>query len=631
MNYLSVDRITRSFGERILFQNISMGLSKGDKMALVAPNGTGKSTLLRILAGEEKADSGEVAFRQNIKVSFLDQDPNFNEDITLNEYTDHLHSDILKLIREYEALAAKQSDNPSNVDIKRFELLSHEMEEKKAWDYDRQFKSILDLFGLKNLNIKLSEMSGGQKKRLAMALLLLDNPDLIVLDEPTNHLDIEMIEWLEDYLSQSHVTLLMVTHDRYFLDRICNHILELENNKLYVHKGNYAYYLEKKAEREEIESAEIAKARQLMKKELEWIRRMPKARGTKAKYRIDAFEETKAKANSAKQQIDFSLDAKMQRLGGKILELKKLTKNYDDLCLVDHFDYTFKKGERIGIVGPNGVGKSTFLNLLSGNIEADSGRVIPGETLSIGYYRQDGISFNEGDKMIDIITKIAEIIEMADGKKVSASQFLNIFHFPPEVQHTPIGRLSGGEKRRLYLLTVLIKNPNFLILDEPSNDLDLLTLNRLEEFLLNFKGCLIMVSHDRYFMDKLVDHLFIFEGNGKIKDYNGKYSNYRAEVELKEAEELELKKAEESNSKNSDRKKETNRKVKLSYNEKREYEALEMEIEELETEKSQLEESLNNNPSDIEEITKISERMSEVLELLDDKMMRWLELDEKSA
>ena len=551
MNYLSVDSISKSFGERVLFENVSLGLSKGDKMALIAPNGAGKSTLLKILSGAESPDKGEVAFRQGLKVTFLDQDPKFEGDLTLAEFMEVSHSDTLKLINSYHLSAEKQGENPSDADIREFEELSHQMEEKDAWDYDRKFKSMLSLFKMDNMELKLSAMSGGQKKRLALAMLLLDEPDLIILDEPTNHLDIDMIEWLEEYLSASQTTLLMVTHDRYFLDRVCNQILELEDQKVYLHQGNYAFYIEKKALREEVVAAEVSKAKQLMKKELDWIRRMPKARSTKAKYRVDAFEATKSKAQSGKKQVDFKLEARMQRLGGKILELKHLDKQFDDLVLLKDFNYVFKKGERIGIVGPNGVGKSTFLNLISGAFKQDAGEVVKGQTLSIGYYTQKGITFKDSEKVIDIITKIAEVIEMADGSQVTASNFLNLFHFPPAVQYTPVGRLSGGEKRRLYLLTILIKNPNFLILDEPTNDLDLLTLNRLEEFLLNYKGCLLMVSHDRYFMDKLVDHLFVFEGSGVVRDFNGSYSEYRDDLlDREEIEEQNKAKQKEEKAKN---------------------------------------------------------------------------------
>jgi ATP-binding cassette subfamily F protein uup len=476
--------------------------------------------------------------------------------------------------------------------------------------------------------MQISELSGGQKKRLALAMLLLDKTDLIVMDEPTNHLDIEMIEWLEEYLSASHITLLMVTHDRYFLDRVCNMILELEDRKVYVHKGNYSFFLEKKAMREEAQAAEVAKARQLMKKELDWIRRQPKARGTKAKYRIDAFEETRAKARSGKKTVDFNLEARMQRLGGKILELKKVSKSFGELQILQDFSYTFKKGERIGIVGPNGVGKSTFLNLLAGVMEADSGKIIPGETLSVGYYNQRGIDFKEEEKMIDVITKVAEVIEMADGSKVSASQFLNLFHFPPIQQHTPVSKLSGGEKRRLYLLTVLIKNPNFLILDEPTNDLDILTLNRLEEFLLNFKGCLLMVSHDRYFMDKLVDHLFVFEGEAVVRDFNGSYSDYREDLEFLKAKEEEAAARLKSENKSSKEKRITDRKKKRSYKEQKEFESLENEIETLETEKSELEVQLSSGIKDHQSITEISVRIAEIMKMLDQKMTRWIELEE---
>ncbi len=628
MNYLSVDSISKSLGERILFQNVSFGLSKGDKMALVAPNGTGKSTLLKILAGKDNPDKGEIAYRQNLRVSFLDQNPEFHTQLKLSEFIKSAHSDTLKLISDYHKSAEQQAQNPDAEDQRSFEELSQRMEEKNAWDYDRRLKSLIHFFGLDNLDMRISELSGGQKKRLALAMLLLDNPDLIVLDEPTNHLDIEMIEWLEEYLAASHITLLMVTHDRYFLDRICNQILELEDQKAYLHKGNYSYFLEKKASREEAQAAEVAKAKQLMKKELDWIRRMPKARGTKAKYRIDAFEATKNKAKSGKKEVDFKLEAKMQRLGGKILELKKVRKSFDDLKLLEDFSYTFKKGERIGVVGPNGVGKSTFLNLVAGKLQAESGKIIPGQTLSIGYYTQSGIRFKEEEKMIDIITKIAEVIEMANGSKVSASQFLNMFHFPPKQQQTPVSKLSGGEKRRLYLLTVLIKNPNFLILDEPTNDLDILTLNRLEEFLLNFKGCLLMVSHDRYFMDKLADHLFVFEGEGKVRDFNGTYSDYRQDLLVRKEKEEKAKAENKVKNTGAKVKDSEKSKKKRSYKEQIEFEALEKEIEILEKEKADLEARLSSGIEDYEKITKISERISEIIDMLDEKMLRWLELDD---
>lgn len=628
MNYLSVDSISKSFGERVLFENVSMGLSKGDKMALIAPNGAGKSTLLKILAGKESTDSGEIAYRQGLKVAFLDQDPEFKGHMKLSEFVQSAHSDTLKLINDYHRSAEKQGEDPSPEEQKEFEDLSHGMEEQNAWDYDRQLKSLINLFGLDDLEMEISALSGGQKKRLALAMLLLDNPDLIVLDEPTNHLDIEMIEWLEEYLGASHITLLMVTHDRYFLDRVCNQILELEDQKVYIHKGNYSYYLEKKASREEAMAAEVAKAKQLMKKELDWIRRMPKARSTKAKYRVDAFEATKAKAKSGKKEVDFKLEARMQRLGGKILELKKVGKAFEDLKILNDFSYTFKKGERIGVVGPNGVGKSTFLNLIAGELTAESGTIIPGQTLSIGYYTQKGISFKDGDKMIDIIKKIAEVIEMADGSQVTASQFLNMFHFPPKQQQTPVGKLSGGEKRRLYLLTVLIKNPNFLILDEPTNDLDILTLNRLEEFLLNFKGCLIMVSHDRYFMDKLVDHIFVFEGEGVVRDFNGTYSEYRDDLlDRKEIEE-QVKAKQKEEKANTKIKEDSASKKKRTFKEQIEFEALEKEIEALEKEKSDLEDKLAASDLAYEEIAKVSERIAVIIELLDEKTLRWLELDE---
>ncbi|MBT5976513.1 MAG: ABC-F family ATP-binding cassette domain-containing protein, partial [Flavobacteriales bacterium] len=522
MNYLSIDRLSKGFGERTLFENVSFGLAQGDKVAFVANNGTGKSTLLKILAGKDIPDSGEFNFRDGIRVAYLEQEPVLagSEDQTLEAFVKQASADILEVIRQYEE-ALDMSSNGSEESLKALERTSAAMDSREAWDFDRRLETMLGRFGIHDLTQRVDTLSGGQRKRLAIALTVLDTPDLLILDEPTNHLDIDMIEWLEQFLMQANITLLMVTHDRYFLDRVCNQILEMHNGKMYRHNGNYAYFLEKRSQREDALQIEIDKAGKLMKKELEWMRRQPKARTTKSKARIDAFDEIKTKANSGKKQGELKLDVKMSRIGGKVLELKKVYKSYDDLEILKGFDYTFKKGERIGVLGKNGVGKSTFLNIITGKEKADSGKVNLGDTIVYGYYTQTGLKLKEDKRVIDVLKDVAEVIQLADGSKLTASQFLQFFLFPPDMQYNFVSQLSGGERRRLHLLTVLIKNPNFLVLDEPTNDLDLLTLNKLEEFLDNFSGCLIIVSHDRYFMDKLVDHLFVFEGEGKVRDFWG--------------------------------------------------------------------------------------------------------------
>jgi len=533
MNYLSVENLGKNYGERILFESLTFGLSQGDKMALIANNGTGKSSLLKIIASEDIADEGSVTLRKGIRTGYLAQEPNFDNSLTIDELLKQSQTNTNQLIQEYEQ-ALEDFSNDSILNNRTLEDLTAKMDNANAWDYERRIKQILSKFNINNLSQKVGALSGGQKKRLSLALLLLDEPELLLLDEPTNHLDVDMIEWLEKYLQQQKITLLMVTHDRYFLDRVCNHILELEDGKLYHHTGNYAYFLEKRAEREAVYNTELSKANKLMKKELEWMRKSPKARTTKSKARITNFDNIKEKATNKKVTQELNLEIKMSRIGGKILELKKIYKSYNQIDILKGFDYTFKKGERIGIVGKNGVGKSTFLNILTGNVTVDSGKVNIGETIVYGYFTQKGIQLKEDRRVIDSLKDIAEVIVMADGKKVSASQMLTHFMFPPKTQHTFVSKLSGGEKRRLYLLMVLMKNPNFLILDEPTNDLDLLTLNKLEEFLLQFSGCLIIVSHDRYFMDKLTDHLFVFKGNGEIKDEYCSYSEYREKQILEE-------------------------------------------------------------------------------------------------
>lgn len=624
MNQLSAENLSRRYGERVLFEELTFGLSKGEKVALIANNGTGKTNLLDIVAGVETPDSGEVALREGVRLGYLQQAPEFDPKLSINELLEGSNSNVLEVIRNYEK-ALEAQENYSEATQRAFDRASEDMDKYDAWDYERKVKQILGQFSITDLDQKIGTLSGGQKKRLALGLVLLDNPDILVLDEPTNHLDLQMIEWLEKYLLQSTMTLLMVTHDRYFLDRICDKILELNDGKLYIHQGNYEYFLIKRAEREEVYATEIDKAGKLMKSELDWMRRMPKARTTKSKSRIDAFYETQDKANSGKVTQELKMEVKMSRIGGKILELKKVRKSYDDKVILDGFDYTFKKGERIGIIGRNGVGKSTFLNIITGREQADSGKVNVGETIIYGHYTQEGIKFDEDKRVIDVLKDIAEVIVTANGSSISASQLLNQFMFPPKMQYTQVERLSGGEKRRLYLLTVLIKNPNFLILDEPTNDLDLLTLNKLEEFLMTFAGCVIMVTHDRYFMDKLVDHLFVFEGQGQIKDFNGSYTEYFAE---KKNVEKHTSKKEVVESKPVVEKVSTEEKRKLTFKEKYEYDELEKDIERLESEKKELEASMLELVDNYEELQKVSDRFTVVSEELDEKTMRWLELGE---
>ena len=527
MNYLSVENISKSYGERILFEQLFFGLSKGDKMALIANNGSGKSTMLKIIAGKDVSESGKITVRNGIRIGYLEQDPLFNEEFTINEFLDNSNSEIMQIIKAYDKALELQSNDYNDVTSKNFQEASLLMDKANAWNFNNDLKQILSRFKIHDLDQNLKDLSGGQRKRLSLAMLIMDAPELLLLDEPTNHLDIEMIEWLDKYLNSQNITLLMITHDRYFLDRVCNHILELEDGKLYHHKGNYTYFLQKRAEREANFNTELSKAGRLMKKELEWIRKTPQARTTKSKARVDNFENIKQKANSKKVKQELKLEVKMSRVGGKILELKKVYKSYGELTILSGFDYVFKNGERIGIIGDNGVGKSTFLNIITQKEKADSGKINIGETIVYGYFNQKGIELKEDKRVIEVLKDIADVIIMANGSKISASQLLEHFMFDGHMQYTYVSKLSGGEKRRLYLLTVLMKNPNFLILDEPTNDLDLLTLNKLEEFLMDFKGCLILVSHDRYFMDKLTDHLFVFKGNGLIEDHYCNYSELR--------------------------------------------------------------------------------------------------------
>src|SRR5699024_3053407 len=536
MTYLSTEDLSKSYADKLLFEGLSFGLSEGDKTALIAENGIGKSTLLKILAGKEEPDSGKVMVQKNIDIGFLVQDPKMDNKLTIREYIGQDDNETVQIIRNYHEALQRQAEEFNQQTSQAFERATAAMDAADAWDYEQRMEQILAKLNIHNLDQSISTLSGGERKRVAMAFVLLDEPDLLILDEPTNHLDIEMIEWLEKYLIQTKMTLLMVTHDRYFLDRVCDHILELDQGKLYHHEGNYEYFLQKRAERREVERKAAYKANQLFKKELEWMRRSPKARTTKSKSRIDRFHEVKKKADPGQDNAELKLTIDMPRLGGKILEMKNVSKSFEDKNIIDDFYYTFEKGERIGIIGDNGAGKSTFLDMLTGKITDYSGKIRVGKTISFGHYEQDGLDFNEDERVIDIIEKEAKIIKLENGKKITASKFLEHFMFTSEMQYTHVRKLSGGEKRRLALMKVLLENPNFLILDEPTNDLDLLTLNKLEEFLLDFKGNLIIVSHDRYFMDKLVDHYFVFEGEGQIQDFNGTYEEYRTQKLAKDAE-----------------------------------------------------------------------------------------------
>ena len=534
MNYFSAENLSKSFGEQVLFEGLTFGLARGDKTALIARNGTGKTTLLRIMMGRMASDSGEFTFRSGIKTAFLEQVPYLDGSLTIDQLILTANTPVLAVIQHYERALNKHSHHQTPDTGKILEEAINEMERVDAWDYERRLKQLLDLFRITDTSQMVSKLSGGDRKRLALAMVLLDEPDLLILDEPTNHLDIDMIEWLERYLSQSTLTLLMVTHDRYFLDRVCNRIIELSQGKMFHYQGNYGLFLQKRAEREELRKVESAKASQLMKKELEWLRVMPKARTSKSKARIDAFDGIRERAKLVSDQGELKLQVRAPRLGGKILDLEKINKAYGSVKIIENFSYKFSKGERLGVIGRNGTGKTTFLDVISELEPQDSGTIDRGKTVVMGYYRQLGQAWKKEQRVIEAVREIAEVVMMEDGKTISASQFLEHFMFTPESQYKMISKLSGGELRRLHLLTVLIKNPNFLILDEPTNDLDLFALNKLEEFLLSFKGCLIIVSHDRYFLDKLTDHLFIFEGEGKIRDHYGTYTAYRQAQEILE-------------------------------------------------------------------------------------------------
>lgn len=630
MTYLSVENLSKRFGLKTLFEGITFGIARGDKTALVAKNGTGKSTLLKVLAGREPADVGEVMVQNNIRIGFLEQEPELNPDLTIRQYIAEGNSEMMSAVEEYEKATTAQAEEFSEATQARFMKASERMDAINAWDYEQRMEQILSKLSITSLDQPIASLSGGERKRVALAFVLLDEPDLLILDEPTNHLDVEMIEWLEEYLAQSKVTLFMVTHDRYFLDRVCNHILEMEGGKLYHHKGNYSYFLQKRAEREEVERTEIAKAGQLLKKEMEWMRRQPKARTTKSKSRIDAFYDTKEKATSKKEEQEMELGTSMKRIGGQVLEMENISKQYGETVILDDFSYSFKKGEKIGIIGKNGVGKSTFLKIITGEEEADEGDIKTGQTIEYGHYRQQGIEVDEDMRVIDVIKEVASVITLADGKQISASQFLEHFMFTADLQYTPVHKLSGGERRRLGLMMVLIKNPNFLILDEPTNDLDLTTLQKLEDFLDTFGGCLIIVSHDRFFMDRLVHHYFVFEGDGEIRDHHGTYMEYRELKALEDAEEKQAQKSKKSSKPAPKEKKPEKKKDKLSFTERKQFNKLEKEIASLEEEKDAIESELSSGKLEPDELREKSERYAGLSEEIDEKTMIWLEMSERA-
>ena len=615
MNYLSVENISKAYGERVLFENVSFGINKDQKIALIAKNGAGKSSLLKILIGQDTPDTGQVVSRKGLKIAFLSQEPALPEDLSIEDYIFQEENPILKVIQQYEHALEHPEDEVAYQ--KAFEA----MERHEAWDFETQYKQILFQLKLTDLHLPIKHLSGGQRKRLALANVLISKPDLIFLDEPTNHLDLEMIEWLENFFAKEKMTLFMVTHDRYFLERVCNEIVELDEGTLYSYKGNYSYFLEKKQQRLQQEQASQEKAKNLYVRELDWIRRQPKARTTKSKSRIDDFAIIKEQAQKRRREHVVELEIAMQRLGSKIIELHNVVKKFPEKTILDRFSYVFKRGERVGIVGKNGTGKSTFLNLLTGKIAPDAGKIIIGETVQFGYYTQQGIEINPQEKVIDVIKKYGEYIPLLKGRTLSAAQLLERFLFDRKKQYDYVEKLSGGERKRLYLCTVLIQNPNFLILDEPTNDLDIVTLNVLEEFLLDYEGCLVIVSHDRYFMDKIVDHLFVFKGEGEVQDFPGNYSDYFAYEQStpKETVKTEEKAPAQKNSwRGAD--------SPLSQSEQRELARLEKEIAQLEAHKQAIEALFTEATLSNEELQEQSQTLSDVLSLLEEKSDRWLEL-----
>ncbi|WP_029209403.1 ABC-F family ATP-binding cassette domain-containing protein [Aquimarina agarilytica] len=623
MNFVSVENVSKAFGERVLFENISFGINEGQKIGFVAKNGTGKSSLLNIITKSAPSDTGQVVYRKGLKVAFLPQEPNLDPQLSIEETIFTGDNESLQAIEAYE----KAVLNPEDADA--FQAAFDRMDQAQAWDFETEYKQILSKLKLDNLSLKVASLSGGQKKRLALTNVLLSKPELVFLDEPTNHLDLEMIEWLEEYFAKEKITLFMITHDRYFLENVCNEIVELDHGKLYNYRGNYAYYLEKKEQRLTAEATELSKAKHLFKKELDWMRRQPKARTTKSKSRIDDFFEIKKKAHQRRADHQVTLEINMERMGSKIIEFHKVSKSYGDLVITNKFDYVFQRGERIGIIGKNGTGKSSFLNLLTGIELPDSGKVITGETIKIGYYTQKGIKVKEGQKVIDVIREFGDYIPLKKGRQISAGQLLEQFLFDRKKQHDFVEKLSGGERKRLYLCTVLIQNPNFLILDEPTNDLDIVTLNVLESFLLDFPGCLAVVSHDRYFMDKIVDHLFVFEGKGVIEDFPGNYSDYRAyENSPKTKKEPEATITPEvKQHKNSWKKEQKN--TSLSFNEQKEYNKIERELKKLELQKKEIEQQFATENFEGDALIEKSKELGKITNAIEEKEMRWMELAEK--
>ncbi|HAN18131.1 MAG: ABC transporter [Bacteroidetes bacterium GWC2_33_15] len=617
INYLQVENLKKSFGDLLLFEDIGFTIEKDQKVALIAKNGTGKTTLFNIITGKDSPDSGKIIFRNNIRFGFLEQNPPLNPKNTLLNEVLHSSNNVKEAIIQYEKAINTHDKNLLSKATEQMDLLG-------AWDYEVKVKQILTKLKIDKYEQLISTLSGGEKKRVALASVLIEEPDLLLLDEPTNHLDLDMIEWLENYLRNTHSTLLMVTHDRYFLDRVCNEIIEMDNSKIYSYKGNYSYFLEKREERLNNEESQVERAKNILRKEEDWMRRMPKARSHKAKFRIDNFYQLKDVASQSRNDEQMQINVQASRLGKKILEIENLSKKFENISILNNFSYKFSRGEKIGIVGDNGTGKSTFLNLITQNIAPDTGTIEVGQTIVYGYYKQEGIQFTENQRVIDVVQEIAEVVSLGGGREMGVKEFLNYFLFPFDMHYTQVSKLSGGEKRRLYLVTVLMRKPNFLILDEPTNDLDIMTLGVLEDYLTTFDGCVLVVSHDRFFMDQVVDHIFVFQGNGNVKDFPGNYSQYREwilkmeKVQIKESAIIPKKEIVKSDKP----------KIKLSFNEKREYEQLEKEIADLENEKTNLENEINLGNLKTEDLIKKSKRIAEIIHLLDTKTDRWLELSE---